>query len=105
MSTFDTFWNAYPRKVAKKRAESAWKKLNPDCHLAGRIVGDVIGRRCSEQWTKSGGQFIPHPATYLNGERWLDEDTITMLPPTRRVGSNTSSLDYETAIQVEPAKA
>jgi DNA replication protein DnaC len=27
----------------------------------------------SPQWTKDGGQFIPHAATWLNQERWNDE--------------------------------
>ena len=24
----------------------------------------------SDQWTKDGGQFVPHPATWLNQKRW-----------------------------------
>ena len=28
MEDFDTFWKAYPRKVAKLAAEKAWKKLS-----------------------------------------------------------------------------
>ena len=27
----------------------------------------------SHDWTKDGGQFIPHAATWLNGKRWEDE--------------------------------
>ncbi|MNH08813.1 hypothetical protein D3C79_682460 [compost metagenome] len=27
----------------------------------------------STDWTKDGGQFIPHAATWLNGKRWEDE--------------------------------
>lgn len=27
----------------------------------------------SLQWTKDGGQFVPHPTTWLNQERWEDE--------------------------------
>ena len=29
----------------------------------------------SLQWTKDGGEFIPHPATWLQQARWLDEGT------------------------------
>jgi hypothetical protein len=29
----------------------------------------------SKQWVKDGGQFIPHPTTWLNNERWCDDDT------------------------------
>ena len=27
----------------------------------------------SKDWTKDGGQYIPYPATWLNGKRWQDE--------------------------------
>lgn len=27
----------------------------------------------SADWTKDGGQYIPHAATWLNGKRWEDE--------------------------------
>jgi hypothetical protein len=27
----------------------------------------------STQWKKDNGQFIPHPATWLNGKRWEDQ--------------------------------
>ena len=29
-----------------------------------------------DQWKKDGGQFIPHPATWLNQEGWDDEPEI-----------------------------
>ena len=27
----------------------------------------------SEQWRRDNGDFIPHPASWLNGRRWEDE--------------------------------
>jgi DNA replication protein DnaC len=30
-------------------------------------------QKVSTEWLKDGGQFIPHPATWLNGRRWEDE--------------------------------
>ena len=27
----------------------------------------------SEQWARDGGRYIPHPTTWLNGERWNDD--------------------------------
>jgi len=29
----------------------------------------------ASSWCKDGGQFIPHPATWLNGAQWENEDT------------------------------
>ena len=37
------------------------------------ILNAVKAQRESPQWTRDGGQFIPHPATWLNQERWEDE--------------------------------
>ena len=28
-----------------------------------------------KEWFKENGAFIPHPTTYINGKRWLDEKT------------------------------
>ena len=69
---FDLFWSVYPRKIGKGAAELAWKKIRPDDTLQGRIVDAVKAQCKSEQWKRDGGQFIPHPATWLNGKRWED---------------------------------
>ena len=69
---FDLFWSVYPRKIGKGAAELAWKKIRPDDTLQGRIVDAVKAQCKSEQWKRDGGQFIPHPATWLNGKRWDD---------------------------------
>lgn len=70
---FDRFWEAYPRKKNKERARRAWRKLNPDISLC-RIMSDALKRdKNSEQWTKDGGKYIPHPSSWLNDRRWEDE--------------------------------
>lgn len=72
-SGFDAFWVAYPRKTAKMQAVKAWQKTAPDGALLARILLAVSQQARSEQWTKDGGQFIPHPASWLNARRWEDE--------------------------------
>jgi len=67
---FDTFWDAYPKKVGKQAAAKAWKKAKPP--LDKCIATIAAFKRC-EQWTKEGGQFIPHPSTWINEGRWDDE--------------------------------
>ena len=72
---FATFWHAYPKKVGKWAAEKAWSKLKPDLTA---VLQSIERARATEQWRKDGGQFIPHPATWLNQRRWEDEpDTST----------------------------
>lgn len=70
---FDLFWSTYPRKIGKGAAELAWKKLKLDDTLQARIIQAVKAQCKSEQWRRDQGQFIPHPATWLNGKRWEDE--------------------------------
>lgn len=71
---FEAFWQEYPRKAAKQAAIRAWRKLAPDQALADTIIAAVRRMKKSSQWTRAGGQYIPYPATFLNGERWLDEE-------------------------------
>jgi|GEM_PF-1239240 hypothetical protein len=70
---FLRFWDAYPRKVAKRAAADAWLKLNPNAELLERILAAVEKQRHSDQWTREGGRFIPNPATWLRGQRWEDD--------------------------------
>jgi hypothetical protein len=70
---FQKFWDAYPRHEAKQTAKKSFDKLNPDDLLLETMLTAVERWKQSEQWTKDGGQFIPHPATWLNQKRWEDE--------------------------------
>jgi len=70
---FEKFWKAYPRKVNRVGARKAFDKIKPDEALLERMVAAIGKQIESEQWTKDGGQYIPHPATWLNGHRWEDE--------------------------------
>lgn len=73
---FDTFWEAYPRKTAKAKALDAWNKVDLTQELMETILQALERQKKSPQWTKDGGQFIPHPTTWLNQERWADQLTI-----------------------------
>lgn len=73
-SFFDTrFWPAYPRKVAKASAAKAFAKIKPDEAELGRMLAALAVQKQSAEWQREGGQYIPHPATWLNGRRWEDE--------------------------------
>ena len=73
MDGFALFWQEYPRKAAKAAALKAWQKLNPSPELVERILAHVRDHKRSPDWLKDGGQFVPHPATFLNGRRWEDD--------------------------------
>lgn len=70
---FTEFWEQYPRKENKKKAQTAWLKLSPSKQEHEAIMAGLQKYIASEQWTKDDGRFIPHPTTWLNGERWKDE--------------------------------
>lgn len=71
--SFDKFWKAYPKKQGKAQAEKAFAKHKPDDKLLANMIAAIHAQATSEQWIKGGGQFVPMPATWLNGRRWEDE--------------------------------
>lgn len=80
-SLFDSFYQAYPKKVGKPAALKAFTKCKPDESLLQTMLDAIERQSKSEQWQKNDGQFIPNPATWLNQERWddgTDDKTISM---------------------------
>jgi hypothetical protein len=73
---FDDFWKAYPRKVGKGDAEKAWKKIKEPATTLKAIIASLEWQKSGDQWTKNNGEYIPHPATYLNQRRWEDEPPV-----------------------------
>lgn len=69
-SRFDEFWDKYPRKTDKKKARAAWMRLDPDDELFNTIMSALDTQKKSEQWQTP--KLVPHPTTWLNGERWND---------------------------------
>src|SRR6185369_6134585 len=68
--TFDDVWLLYPKHVARKAAAHAWNRLKPEDQVAA-LVAAITWRRI---WLKRGEiDFVPHAATWLNGERWTDD--------------------------------
>ena len=67
---FDTFWNAYPVKVNKKRCMDLWKKLNPDDDLVQKMLKSIEAWKRTRQWREG---YVPYPDTWLRGEKWNDE--------------------------------
>lgn len=90
MSDFESFWNAYPRKVGKAMARSKWNA----------ITGNGLQARCKDRdgnvmdmdlysdpvvlveaakayryaSIDTEARFIAHPTTWLNQGRWEDYD-------------------------------
>ncbi len=71
---FDSFWRAYPRKVAKDAARRAYSKALESATPAELLAGAerLAEERAREPDPTKREKFTPHPATWLNGERWKD---------------------------------
>jgi hypothetical protein len=71
-AAFDGLWSVYPRKVGKDAALAEFLKIRPDIALTADMVAAVRRQSDSPQWRKDGGQFIPHPRTWLKQGRCMD---------------------------------
>jgi hypothetical protein len=83
---FNAFWTAYPRKSNKAFARKSFDKLNPDDVLLQKILNAIHVQRRSI-WLDKDPQYIPHPSTWLNGERWEDEVTVAQIKPNGLAGA------------------
>lgn len=70
-ASFLTFWDMYPCKKNKGSAFKAFKKIKPTEYP--EIKSGLLTAKQSLQWKKNNGEFIPHPATWLNARGWEDE--------------------------------
>jgi hypothetical protein len=79
---FDSFYQAFPKKVKREDAMRAWGKRSREKMWPGLdfILTRLEVQKASEEWTKDGGKYIPHPATWLNGGRWADEIGTRAVP-------------------------
>jgi hypothetical protein len=81
-TTFDAWWEVYPRKVARKAGEKAYFKAISDICQSERVE-TATAAVLLLLWTKERLQgllstevkFRPHPATWLNGGRYRDHVT------------------------------
>ena len=72
LSAFERFWLEYPRKVGKGDAERSWNRQKLHTQEI-TILTTLRLLKDSLDWTRDGGQYIPHPATWLNRKGWLDQ--------------------------------
>ena len=70
MSIFDDIWKIYPKKIGKgtaRKALAAAMKKTPIDQIQHSLSLFV------RSWGNQDKKFMPHLATWLNGERWDDE--------------------------------
>jgi cation diffusion facilitator CzcD-associated flavoprotein CzcO len=65
---FDVFWKAYPIRVGKGAARTAFAKAIRKTSLATMLTAIEAYKAHKPAW-----KDYCHPSTWLNGERWDDE--------------------------------
>ena len=69
-SAFTAFWEAYPKKIGREKAWNAWKHLNLSAQAARDILLSLeVWKEC-DQWTESGGRYIPQAENFLLDRYW-----------------------------------
>lgn len=68
---FDEFWDAYPRKVGKKKARAKFAAAIKAAGDAQRVIDGAL--RLAADPNLPEKQFIPHPTTWLERGGWDDE--------------------------------
>ena len=78
MDDFQEFWNVWPKRCAKADARKAWAQTKDIRPELTNLLSAITAACKTESWMKSGGAFIPYPASYLRGERWDDIHEVTL---------------------------
>ena len=74
---FENFWKLWPssKRVDKGKAKTKWEQLcNPKNNKRPtwrQIKSALIKQKKAERWQDP--TYIPHPTTWLNQQRWLDD--------------------------------
>ncbi len=93
--SFDIFWNEYPRKESKAKAQQWFIKNKPSAQLFSKMMSSLERFKKTKQWQDK--QYIPHPTTWLNQKRW--EDEIEVLSPNndleRRVNAVKEMMNHD----------
>ena len=70
---FDEFWQLWPRREGKANAVKAWQKATKKISESDLVEK---ARAYVTSPTLPQAQFVPHAATWLNGERYNDEPQV-----------------------------
>ena len=103
---FAKTWEIYPRKVGKKEAKEKFKRKITTHDIFVQLLNSIRWHK-ENVWVKNIAQgkleFIPHLATFINKERYLDEQENTSQAP--KPQTMHTQVDVRDDILLEKAKA
>jgi len=85
--SFDTWWENYPKKQGKAAARKTWAKMTQDERIAAWDALAAWNRKAKAD----GKKYLPMASTWLNQQRWEDEDVEDereVSPNVRRIFSS-----------------
>lgn len=85
---FEEWWSIWPKKVARSDAERAFKKAIKKIPLPALLASTHTWVNATNDMEK---RFLPNPATWLNGERWLEASTQQALRIERQRANGQAS--------------
>jgi hypothetical protein len=71
--TFDTFWSIFPRRLNRKQAEKSYNTAIKNGATHEQLARGAQEFRNHVEAAGTEQRFIPHPATWLNQERWTND--------------------------------
>lgn len=87
---FEEWYAAYPRHVGRAKAIEAYCKARTKTDHATLMSALV---RANREYAGRDPEYIPHPTTWLNQERWLDEDVKTKPKRDKAIDDMYATLD------------
>ena len=93
---FEEFWTLYPRKTGKGKAKQSYQKATAKIKEVGLV--QALKDRL-EDLGKLEPQFIPHPSTWLNQERWEDEIINKPVIPATEQEVAQRKLEWERSLE------
>ena len=74
---FERFWKLYPRKLNKSKAKAKFI-LHRKKGVPFQDMMQMLEICVAKEWEGRDMEYIPHPTTWINGERWIELEDIAI---------------------------
>lgn len=96
-SDFELFWSVYPRRVGKAAALRAWEQLKNERPDVSVLIAKVREVQSAGGFAET--RFVPHPSTWLRGQRWEDDAVAVAGPLAAKAPTLITGVDGKTTAE------
>ncbi len=89
---FEIWYAAYPKHIGRGAALRAYRTARKKADYLALLNAAKVA---ATKYSQSEQKFIPHPATWLNAERWQDEELLP-LKPQEPISNGLTYVEYGT---------